>query len=174
MSAAAGTSGGRVVRWTAAASFYTVLTGFFAFYAAQAFHLEWNTTAGRIGPGFFPRIIGVLGVALGAAALARSVLRPPSAPPDEDGAEGEPGSGAGRYLAPLLAMLVTFPILAAVLMPLGAVLTSALVLAVLLGHLNRGHLVANAVLTVAVPVGMYAGFDLLLDAGLPAGLLPLP
>ena len=42
--------------------FYFVILVVLAGYTHMAFDLEWRTAAGRIGPGFFPRFIGVLGM----------------------------------------------------------------------------------------------------------------
>jgi hypothetical protein len=58
--------------------------------------------------------------------------------------------------------------------PLGALLASVLFLALLLAIVNRGRHKVNAVVSVLVPVSLYLVFEVLLDAGLPPGLvLPL-
>ena len=46
-----------------------------AVYTEMAFGMEWRTAAGRIGPGFFPRIVGGLGLALTLRRAGRSAAR---------------------------------------------------------------------------------------------------
>jgi putative tricarboxylic transport membrane protein len=41
----------------------------------------------------------------------------------------------------------------------------------MLTFVNRGRHVANAILSVAVPLGLYLLFEVLLDTGLPEGLV---
>ena len=55
--------------------------------------------------------------------------------------------------------------------PLGALLTSVLFLGGVLTLVNRGRHVANAILSVGVPLGLYLLFEVLLDTGLPEGLV---
>ena len=47
-----------------------------AVYTEMGFALEWRTAAGRIGPGFFPRIVGCLGLALTLVALVQTLRSP--------------------------------------------------------------------------------------------------
>ena len=55
--------------------FFALLVVVLAGYLQMALGMEWRTAAGRIGPGFFPRVIGVLGLVLALVALVRSLRR---------------------------------------------------------------------------------------------------
>jgi hypothetical protein len=63
-------------------------------------------------------------------------------------------------------------VLAAVYTALGAVVAGTLFLLGCLWLLNREHPVVNAVLGIGISVGLYLLFETLLNAGLPAGVLP--
>jgi putative tricarboxylic transport membrane protein len=174
---------GRRVRPTALTAFLCALAVILAGYTVLAFGMEWRAPAGRLGAGFFPRVIGVLGVVLCCVAAVRS-LRPaaprgdradaqPSAstsPSTEEGAEAQ----EGRQLWTLLATVAGTAVFLFLLVPLGAFLTSGLVMFALLELLGRGHLVRNAAISVLTPVILYVIFEVLLDAGLPLGPIPLP
>jgi hypothetical protein len=170
-------------------AFLCVLAMILAAYTVLAFGMEWRAPAGRLGAGFFPRVIGVLGVVLCCVAAARS-LRPPAPRSDlahvrrsantaeGDEAQGEeaPGGEArgGRHPWTLLATVAGMAVFLFLLVPLGAFLTSGLVMFALLELLGRGHLARNATISVLTPVILYVIFEVLLDAGLPLGPLPLP
>lgn len=156
-------------RWHvgARAVFFGILLVLLACYFQLAFGMEWRTAAGRIGPGFFPRIIGGIGVALTLVALVRSLRRvdlPPEA--DTDGAD------LGRHPATLAVVVAAGAALAAAYTVLGAVVAGALFLLGCLWLLNREHPVFNAVLGIGLATGLYLLFQTLLNAGLPAGVLP--
>lgn len=154
-------------------------------YAALALGLEWRTAAGRIGPGFFPRIVGVGGIILCVVCAIRS-MRVPAATSEAEaraatGTEAETSTEAeaeghpdlGRHPGVLLMVAAAMILLFVVLEPLGAIVAGAVFLLVTLWILDRGHPVLNVILSVAVPVGLYVLFDTLLNAGLPTGLLPM-
>ncbi len=145
-------------------------------YTAMAMDMEWRTEAGRIGPGFFPRIVGLLVIVLCccAAAVRIRVLRrtaagePSSRPATTD--DDEAGHHTGLLLA-VIAATVGFVVM---LEQLGAVLTSTLLLLGLLFLLNRPRPRTNVAVSILIPVGLYVLFDVLLNAGLPQGPFPLP
>jgi putative tricarboxylic transport membrane protein len=144
--------------------FLGVLAVVFAGYTALAMGLEWRT-AGRIGPGFFPRIIGILAVVLCCAAT----LRRPRAAGRDDGAERTPGRHPWTVVAAVGA-LAAFLFL---LLPLGAFLASALFMAVVFRLLGWRRVVAGLALSLLIPLALYVLFEVVLDAGLPQGVLPL-
>ena len=154
--------------------FLGVLLLVMAGYTLMAFGLEYETTAGRIGPGFFPRIIGILSLAILLWALVRSLR--PGAVDDEDEVGGEAETGdadLGRHPIPLLLVLAAaFVLLLVFFIPLGAIISSALFLLVVLFLLNRQQPVVNVAIAVLLPVLVYLLFQSFLNAGLPAGLLP--
>jgi putative tricarboxylic transport membrane protein len=151
----AGRIDGKVV-WLAAIAIVA------AVYTWMAFGMEWETQAGRIGPGFFPRIIGGLTVALCVVAIVRCLRegRP---------ADAEPGRH-GRLVAltslGLLGYLLVFEYA-------GAAIASVAFMLFLLSVINRGRTVANVALAVLLPAALYVVFQLGLNAGLPPGPLPV-
>ncbi|TYP80697.1 tripartite tricarboxylate transporter TctB family protein [Blastococcus xanthinilyticus] len=153
--------------------FLAVLLVVLAVYTQMAFDMEWRTVAGRIGAGFFPRIIGILALAITAYALVVSLL--PGAVDGEDELGGEEEAGAadlGRHPLPMLVVIGLAALVVIVFIPLGMIVASALFLAAVLFLLNRGRPVMNVVLSLAVPVAVYLLFQTLLNAGLPGGILP--
>jgi putative tricarboxylic transport membrane protein len=133
-----------------------------AVYTWMAFGMEWETEAGRIGPGFFPRIIGGLTVALCVVAIVRCVR---SGRPAADDA---PRHGRLVALASvgLLGYLLVFEYA-------GAALASVAFMLFLLSVTNRGRTVTNVLLAVLLPAALYVLFEVGLGAGLPPGPLPV-
>jgi putative tricarboxylic transport membrane protein len=141
---------GRVV-WLAA------IAAVAAVYTWMAFGMEWETEAGRIGPGFFPRIIGLLTVALCLVAIARCLHeRRPSE------------SGNGRLVAYVSVGLLGYLLLFEYV---GAAIASVAFMLFMLSATNRGHTVANVILAVLLPAALYLLFEYGLGAGLPPGPL---
>lgn len=162
-------------RWKVGARtvFFGILLVVFACYVQLALGMEWRTAAGRIGPGFFPRIIGGVGVVITLVALVRSVRRAEPETDSETESETETdGPDLGRHPRTMAIVVGASVALAAVFTVLGAVVAGALFLLGCLWLLNREHPVLNAVLGVGLAVGLYLLFQTLLNAGLPAGVLP--
>jgi len=160
--------------------FLGALTVMAVAYTVIAFDMEWRIRNGQIGPGFFPRIVGVLTVTGLLAEIARVLLgrsgsSSSSSTADAD-EEAELGiDGDGRTDAPVTAFMVGAMWLCYVLFePLGALLASILFLALVLSVVNRGHHRQNALVSILVPVGLYLLFEVLLDSGLPPGLVLPP
>jgi putative tricarboxylic transport membrane protein len=145
---------GRVV-WLAAVAAVA------AVYTWMAFGMEWETEAGRIGPGFFPRIIGGLTVALCVVAIVRCLR-------ERRPAEAEPGHG--RLVAVASLGLVGYLL---VFEYVGAAIASVAFMLFLLSVTNRGRTVANMALAVLLPAALYVVFEVGLNAGLPPGPLPV-
>jgi putative tricarboxylic transport membrane protein len=160
-------------RWrpTSRTVFFGVLLVLLVGYTEMAFELEWTTAAGRIGPGFFPRIIGILGSAICLGALLNSLRT--GVVDDEDPLEDEVGEGdLGRHPGPLLLAIVAGALLLFTFLMLGAIVAGALFMFGMLAFLNPGRWLVNAVLSVAIPLGLYLLFQTALNAGLPEGILP--
>lgn len=152
-------------------AFFAVLLLVVVGYTEMAFELEWTTTAGRIGPGFFPRIIGILAAAICLGALVNSLRG--KGEDDVGDAEVEVGEGdLGRHPLLLLAVTAGGAGMVMVFLVLGAVVTGAVFMFLVLALLNRGAWVLNAALSIGVPLGLYLLFQTALNAGLPPGLLP--
>lgn len=144
-------------------------------YTVLAFGMEWRVEGGQIGPGFFPRLVGVAVIAGCLVAIVRAVRGrrlTPDAPVDEEGQPEEVGGGGVDARATALTV-GCMALLYVLFEPLGALVASVLFLGGLLAFVNRGHHLANAILGVAVPLGLYLLFEVLLDAGLPEGLVAL-
>jgi putative tricarboxylic transport membrane protein len=122
--------------------------------------LSYLSSAGRLGPGFFPRIIGVGLTALCAYSLYADRARMP-----------ERLSAFWRTLAAVAGLSAAF-VLALEL--IGGLLSMIAFMAATLALLNRGRHVQNALLAVALPVGFYLLFKVWLNAAMPRGILPLP
>ncbi|GAA5165732.1 tripartite tricarboxylate transporter TctB family protein [Ornithinimicrobium tianjinense] len=155
------------------AVFFAVLLAVLVGYTVMAFQMDRITGGGRIGPGFFPQIIGSLGVLIAAGALVNS-LRPGEAAVEDAGfEEDEAGEGdLGRHPLALIVTIALSGVLLLTLNSLGAIISSALFTIGLLSFLNRGRWVANILVAVLVPIAMYLLFQTALNAGLPSGLLP--
>jgi putative tricarboxylic transport membrane protein len=155
----------------ARAVFFGILLVVLAVYFQLALGMEWRTAAGRIGPGFFPRIIGGIGIVLTLVALAGSVRR--TDPAADTGQETDAGAAdLGRHPGTMAIVVAASAALAAAFTLLGAVVAGALFLLGCLWLLNREHPVLNAVLAIGMATGLYLLFQTLLNAGLPAGVLP--
>jgi hypothetical protein len=130
-------------------------------YTLLAFaELSWLSSAGRLGPGFFPRIIGGCLVALCLYSLYA------------DRRLGEdPGSEHWRAALGVAALSAAF---VALLDVLGGLLAMVLFMAAILYFLNRGRPVQNALMAVLLPAGLYLLFRVWLNAAMPSGMLPLP
>jgi putative tricarboxylic transport membrane protein len=162
--------------------FLASMTVLAAAYTVMAFQMEWRIQSGQIGPGFFPRFVGVA-VIVGCLVAIALTLRGRGAPeprPDPAGdADTEVLAGVDDDdggTAPLATLLLVGSAVIYYLTfePLGALLASVLFLALSLSIVNRGHHRVNAAVSILVPVGLYLLFEVLLDAGLPPGLvLPL-
>ncbi|MQA60101.1 MAG: hypothetical protein GEU86_01100 [Actinophytocola sp.] len=160
-------------RWqpTSRTAFFGVLLVVLVGYTEMAFELEWTSAGGRVGPGFFPRIIGILGSVMCLGALLDSLR--PGREGDEESPEDEVGEGdLGRHPAPLLLVVVAGGLLGATFVALGAIIAGTLFMFGMLAFLNPGRWGTNAVLSVAIPLGLYLLFQTALNAGLPEGLLP--
>ena len=160
-------------RWrpTSRTVFFGLVLVILVGYTEMAFEMEWRTQAGRIGPGFFPRIIGIFGVVITLGALVNS-LRPGVAA-EEVPLEDEVGEGdLGRHPVPLVLTVALSAVFLFTLTSLGAIVSAAIFMFGMLWFLNRGRHLMNVVLSVLVPLGMYLLFQTALNAGLPGGVLP--
>lgn len=121
--------------------------------------LDYLSSAGRLGPGFFPRIIGVALVVLCAHSLWVELR-----------ASREAFSEHWRTTVAVAALSAAF---IAALEPLGALLSMILFLGVTLAYLNRARPLQNAALALLLPICVYLLFKVWLNAALPGGILPL-
>jgi putative tricarboxylic transport membrane protein len=141
-------------------AFLGVIAAVAAVYTVEAFGMEWETQAGRIGPGFFPRIIGVLLVVLCCVAIARRLRAGREAAGD--------GARYARMVAIVAGALVAYWI---ALDWVGAVPASVAFLLGLLWITNPGRPVTNIAVAALLPAALYVLFEIGLNAGLPPGVL---
>ena len=148
---------------TLRAGFLLAILFLAAGYTYVAFaELSYLSSAGRLGPGFMPRIIGVALVAMCVATLHADLRRHPA---------GEALSPGWKSAAVLAALSGAFIVL---LELLGGLLSMVAFMAASLWILNRGRPVQNALIAVLLPVFIHVVFAVWLRASMPAGLLPLP
>lgn len=156
---AAPAQGGRGLR----AGFILAILFGAASYTYTAFtQLSNLSSAGRLGPGFFPRIIGVSLVALCVLSLYADRKR------DVAVDVVSPAWGSAVMLALLSGGFV------ALLDVLGGLVSMIVFMAIALSIFNRGRLLQNALVAVFLPVAIYLVFELWLKAAMPRGMLGLP
>lgn len=132
-----------------------LFAGLYSYYAFT--ELSWLSSAGRIGPAFFPRIIGLTLLALSAWSLAADWRAP--------GGHLAKGWRAVALLALLSGLFV------AALEVLGGLLSMIAFMAAALTVFNRARPLQNALLALALPAGLYLLFKVWLNAGVPRGML---
>ncbi|GAA5071561.1 tripartite tricarboxylate transporter TctB family protein [Roseibacterium beibuensis] len=144
-------------------AFLLVVLAGAVFYSYIAFvDLDFLTRRGRLGPGFFPRIVGVGMVLLMIWVTVDALMkREADTSPAQKWAD----------VVTLMALAIGYAVL---LRLFGGFIATVIYLGVALSVLNRGRYVQNAVLTVAIPGGVYLLFDRLLNANMPPALIDLP
>lgn len=124
--------------------------------------LSYLSSAGRLGPGFMPRIIGVALVAMCALSLYADLRQQP------DGETLSPGWRSAAVLAVLSGVFVVL------LELLGGLLSMVAFMAASLWLLNPRRHLQNALIAILLPLFLYVVFAVWLRASVPRGLLPLP
>lgn len=126
--------------------------------------LNYLSSAGRLGPGFFPRIIGVLLIVLCLYSLYADGHRA-----SEEGEDKE----AQHWRDPIVVAALSLGFVA-LLDVLGGLVAMILYMFASLSYLNRRSVVVNAIIAVALPACVYVMFQVWLNAAMPRGMLPLP
>lgn len=121
--------------------------------------LTWLSSAGRLGPGFFPRVIGGALIVLCAWSLLAELRQ----------GRRELLSEHWRVTAVLALFSALF---VAALDVLGGLLSMIAYMAAALTYLNRRRHWQNALLAVLLPLVIYLLFRVWLNAAVPRGLLP--
>lgn len=134
-----------------------------AVYTYTAFaDLPFLSSAGRLGPGFFPRIIGVGLVAFALYNLYFDLKR------------RHQDEGISPYWGVTLTVAFLSGLFVVGLEILGGLLAMIAFMLASLFTLNRRQPVLNVAVSLAVPVGAYLLFRVWLKAAMPDGLIPLP
>ncbi|WP_425090817.1 tripartite tricarboxylate transporter TctB family protein [Tropicimonas sp. S265A] len=133
------------------------------FYSYIAFaDLGFMTRTGRLGPGFFPRLIGVGIIVLSIWAIL-----------DELRARGTVEDTIG-YWRDALTMVGMALIYAVFLKVFGGYIATVAFLLLALTVLNKGRMRQNLLLAFLIPTGVYALFDRVLNANMPPSMIQLP
>ncbi|RNL86074.1 tripartite tricarboxylate transporter TctB family protein [Halostreptopolyspora alba] len=149
-----------------AVAFYAAVAIIMGIYTVLAFDMEWTTHGGdRMGPGFFPRVIGTCAVVLSLTGLVMSLRSAAAATPPTEGTQS-----SGKHPFLLIAIGLGLVGFVTVFIPVGAPVTAAVFLLVMYFLIQRRWIARRAVLSVAFPVLLYVLFELWLEAGLPAGI----
>jgi len=131
-----------------------------AFYTYWAFaDLSFLSLTGRLGPGFFPRIIGIGLVLACAVELVRcSVRRAEKIEPSE-------------HLQTLVIVAALSAAFVAIMHFLGGYVAMIAFLLATLSILNRGRNLQNVTLALLLPLGVYLLFEVWLNAAVPPGVV---
>ncbi|MFK7893775.1 MAG: tripartite tricarboxylate transporter TctB family protein [Granulosicoccus sp.] len=145
-------------------AFTLVLLAGAIFYSYIAFSdLSFMTRTGRLGPGFFPRVIGVAAIIMMIWALIDELRKQIPSYNDENHHFGD--------VALLIALALGYAVL---LRFFGGFVATIIFLAITLFFLNPGQHLKNLAVSVLVPVAVYLLFDKLLNANMPPALFALP
>jgi hypothetical protein len=144
-------------------AFTILILALSAFYTYAAFaNLSFLSSTGRLGPGFFPRIIGILLIAACLAELVREA-RSGSEPPRPS-----------QHVQDMVVVAVLTGLFVMVLNILGGYLAMIAFLLASLAYLNRGRPVQNVAIALLLPTAIWLMFDVWLNASLPEGMfLPM-
>lgn len=144
-------------------AFTLVLLAGALYYSYIAFSdLSFLSHTGRLGPGFFPRIIGVAAIIVITWTLIDD-LRKRKVSNNEEQHWGD------------VILLAALALGYAVLLKLfGGFVATIIFLLVTLFFLNPGQHLKNLIVSFLVPAGVYLLFDQLLNANMPPALFALP
>ena len=124
--------------------------------------LSFLSSTGRLGPGFFPRIVGLLLIATCLLTLAGDLK-----------ARHAGGEVSGFWRIALLVGALSGA-LVLLLEVLGGPLAMAVYLLVVLSVLNPGRTLQNVAVSVCLPLALFLLFDHWLNASIPPDALGLP
>lgn len=124
------------------------------------YSLDLLNSSGRLGPGFFPLLIGLLMVATSAA---NCVLEYRKQRVDSDELQ--------ETWKDVLEMALLIVLFLACLPYLGALLAMLIFCGTYLHRFNSGRIVFNGLYTILFSSGVFVLFEVILQAGLPEGLL---
>lgn len=133
------------------------LSGFYTYWAFT--DLSFLSQMGRLGPGFFPRIIGI-GLILACLADLAAELRRRSDPPP-----------SSEYVGTVVLLVVLTGLFVFGLNIVGGVAAMIAFLLVTLAVLNRGRPVLNLAIAILLPTAIYLLFDVWLNAAIPRGMI---
>lgn len=124
--------------------------------------LSFLSSTGRLGPGFFPRIVGLLLIATCVYTIIADRQR-----------LADDGALSDYWRTPVLIAALS-GVFVALLNVLGGLLAMVVFMLASLFILNRGRPVQNVVVSLALPLSVYLLFETWLNAAVPEGIVPLP
>lgn len=134
-----------------------------AVYTYFAFvELPFLSSAGRLGPGFFPRILGVSLLVLALYDLFADLRR------------RRRENDISPYWGVTLVVALLSGLFVVGLEVLGGLLGMIAFMLASLFYLNRRQPLVNLTISILVPLGTYVLFRSWLNAAMPEGLIPLP
>ena len=143
--------------------FAVAILGVAVFYTYVAFaELNFLSTTGRLGPGFFPRIVGLALIATCLFTIAGDVR------------ERRIDGGLSGFWPITLAVAALSGVFVLLLDVLGGLLAMVAYMLAALWLLNRGRWVQNVLVGTLLPVALYLLFDVWLNASMPRGVLGFP
>jgi len=146
---------GMRVAFTAAILCLAVVYTYWAFA-----ELSFLSSAGRLGPGFFPRIIGLALIVACLLTLAGDLRT----------REGAAISSYWRITLVVAGLSGAFIL---VLSVLGGPLAMVIYMLATLSVLNRGRILQNIAVSIGLPIVLFLLFDVWLNASMPPGILGL-
>jgi hypothetical protein len=142
------------------AAFTILILCLSAFYTYAAFaNLTFLSSTGRLGPGFFPRIIGLALIFACLADLAMQLSRR-SEPPLRS-----------EYVGTVIFVGVATVAFVFAMGVIGGYAAMFAFMLVTLSVLNRGRWLQNVAIAVVLPVAIYFMFEVWLNAAIPRGSL---
>ena len=133
------------------------------FYSYVAFiDLNFLTRTGRLGPGFFPRAVGIGLIVFTAWALLDSVRA---------GRHQDDPGHSWRDVTILIGLSIVYVVLMRLF---GGFIATVVFLGAALTLLNPGSRVLNGILALVIPGCVYLLFDRVLNANMPPALFNLP
>jgi hypothetical protein len=143
-------------------AFTTVILCVAVFYTYWAFaELSFLSSTGRLGPGFFPRIIGAALIGICLLTLAGDRRKR-----EDDGA-------LSSFWGITLVVAAVSGVFILVLDLLGGPLAMVLYMLTTLSLLNRGRTLQNVAVSIGLPIALFLLFDVWLNASMPQGVLGL-
>jgi putative tricarboxylic transport membrane protein len=143
-------------------AFTAAILGLAVLYTYWAFaDLSFLSSAGRLGPGFFPRFVGVILIGVCLLTLAGDLKE-------------RPGGQVSSYWRTTLLVAGLSGVFVLLLEILGGPLAMVVYLLATLSVLNRGRSMQNVAISVSLPVALFLLFDVWLNASMPPDALGLP
>jgi putative tricarboxylic transport membrane protein len=133
------------------------------FYTYWAFaDLSFLSSTGRLGPGFFPRIVGLILIVACILTLAGDLK------------ERRDDGGLSSFWVITVVVAALSGAFVLLLEILGGALAMVLYMLATLMVLNRGRTIQNLAISLALPLALFLLFDRWLNASLPTDSLGLP